>query len=102
MTSYSINIYVADSTGGRGQLVSSAAYTNTPTVNDDGSVTNEIIYLNNEENQLTIINTELAKLPSTGGIGTIMLTIISSAGMAAFLAMFLVNKKKNIKNYFDE
>ena len=102
MTSYSINIYVADSTGGRGQLVSSATYTNTPTVNDDGSVTNEIIYLNNEENQLTIINTELAKLPSTGGIGTIMLTIISSAGMAAFLAMFLVNKKKSIKNYFDE
>ena len=38
MTSYSINIYVADSTGGRGQLVSSASYTNTPTVNTDAVV----------------------------------------------------------------
>ena len=102
MTNYSIEIYVADSTGGRGQLVSTASYTNTPTVNNDGSVTNEIVYHINEGEQLAIINTELARLPSTGGIGTILLTVISSAGMAAFLAMFLINKKKEIKNYFDE
>ena len=95
MTSYTINTYVAGENGERGEAVQTASYTNTGyKVNDDGSVTNNITIDENLINPLDIINTTLANLPSTGGMGTIIITIGASLGMAAFLAMFIVNKRK--------
>ena len=42
----------------------------------------------------TVIDTKLSKLPSTGGSGTIALTVIAAGGMAFFLTVYLKNKKQ--------
>lgn len=96
MTSYSINTYVADERGEKsGSAVGSATYTNTGyTVNADGSVTNNIT-IDNSNTPLAIVDTKLATLPSTGGVGTIVITVGASLGMAAFLTIYIWNKKKN-------
>jgi len=97
LTSYSINTYLTDANGNKGESVQTASYTNTSyTINDDGSVTNNITSDDNNT-PVSIINTTLSKLPSTGGAGTIALTIFASLGMAVFLTMFIVSKKKKQK-----
>ena len=42
-----------------------------------------------------IVDTKLAELPSTGGTGTIALTVGASVAMAVFLTIHIVNKKKS-------
>lgn len=45
----------------------------------------------------TIIkDSSLQRLPSTGGAGTIAITLIASAGMAGFLTVHFANKKKKL------
>lgn len=95
LTTLSIKTYTTDNTGAAVELVEMATYTNTSyTVNDDGSVTNDIDLNDDAHRTLSIINTKLAELPSTGGAGTILLTVISSLGMAIFLAVFINSKRK--------
>ena len=95
MTAYSINTYVAGANGEKGEAVQSATYTNTNyIVNPDGSVTNEIVIVNDVYNPVAIVNTTLAILPSTGGAGTIMLTVGASIGMAIFLTIHIASKRK--------
>ena len=36
-------------------------------------------------------------LPTTGGIGTIVISVIAGLGMAIFLTVFIVSKKRNSK-----
>jgi len=95
MTSYSITTYKANEDGSAdGNAVGFAAYTNTSyTVNEDGSVDNEVEQ-DDGNTPLAIVDTKLASLPSTGGVGTIAITVGASIGMAVFLSVFIVNKKK--------
>ncbi len=44
-----------------------------------------------------IVNTTLATLPITGGMGTIIISVIAGLGMAIFLTVFIVSKKKSSK-----
>jgi len=94
MTSYTISTYIAGENGEKGAAVQSATYSNTPTVNADGSVTNTIVIDEDNSSKLEIINTTLSKLPSTGGKGTVLITVGASLGMAYFLTMFVINRKK--------
>ena len=73
-----------------------ATYTNKMTdnafsVDDDGNVTNAI---STSITPAEIVNTSLAVLPSTGGLGTIIITVIAAGGMAVFLTIFIVNRRK--------
>ena len=73
-----------------------ATYTNKMTdnafsVDDDGNVTNAIT---TSITPAEIVNTSLAVLPSTGGLGTIIITVIAAGGMAIFLTIFIVNRRK--------
>ena len=44
-----------------------------------------------------IVNTTLATLPTTGGIGTIVISVIAGLGMAVFLTVFVICKKRSSK-----
>ena len=44
-----------------------------------------------------VVNTQLASLPTTGGVGTIIIAIVAGVGMAVFLTIFVVSKKKRSK-----
>lgn len=96
LTSYSIDTYVANDDGSRnGEKVGTALYTNTAyNVEDDGSVTNDV-EADDGNVPLAILDPRLAALPSTGGVGTIILTLGASIGMAIFLAIHIINKLKN-------
>ena len=59
---------------------------------DDGNVVNFITV--DPMNPVEIVNTPLAELPSTGGEGTIALTVGGAIGMAGFLTLYITNKKK--------
>ncbi|MBQ3692337.1 MAG: LPXTG cell wall anchor domain-containing protein [Clostridia bacterium] len=102
---YSVTTYTLDASGTpSAEPVGRATYVNTMSevhVSEDdadyGDVTNKITYSTKEENIVTtteIVDTRLATLPATGGAGTIMLTIGASIGMAGFLSLYIVNKKK--------
>ena len=43
-----------------------------------------------------VVNTKIAELPSTGGTGTIVLTVCAALGMGVFLTLYLVNKRKKV------
>ena len=44
-----------------------------------------------------IVNTTLATLPTTGGVGTIIISVVAGLGMAVFLTIFVISKKKKAK-----
>ena len=44
-----------------------------------------------------IVNTRLATLPTTGGVGTIVISVVAGLGMAVFLTIFVISKKKKAK-----
>ena len=70
-----------------------ASYTATSsTQNDDGSVKNTIT---RNDDPVVIENTRIQSLPSTGGRGTIAITLIALAGMTGFCVIHKKNKKKN-------
>ena len=83
-----------------------AKYTCTnPSIGNDGSITYTAIQQNNGIEDVTnaidpaeIVNTTLVELPSTGGMGTIIITVLSAIGMGGFLIIFIVSiRKKNRK-----
>ena len=101
MINYTMNIYIADENGQPGEAVKTASYTNGTerTVNEeDGSVTNDLITDPGTNDPLLIINTDLPELPTTGGIGTILLTVVATLGMAYFMTMYLSNKRNKRVN----
>lgn len=98
MTAYSITTYLSTDGGAtydETAPVGSARYTNTGySVNKTtGEVTNAL----SDYTAITpveIVNPKLAGLPSTGGAGTIAITIGAGIGMAGFLTLYIINKKK--------
>ena len=97
LTSYTIATYVKQTDGTYGQ-VRTATYTNDMldsnfAIDAEGNVTNVI---SPSCEPCEIINTQLAALPATGGVGTIIITILAAVGMGVFLTIFIVSiKKKN-------
>ena len=97
LTSYTIATYVKQTDGTYGQ-VRTATYTNDMldsnfAIDAEGNVTNVI---SPSCGPCEIINTQLAALPATGGVGTIIITILAAVGMGVFLTIFIVSiKKKN-------
>lgn len=67
-------------------------YAATYTVNADGTVTNTKI--TSTLNPSEIVDTKLPILPSTGGRGTIALTVCASIGAAGCLILYLNGRKK--------
>ena len=97
MTAYSITTYLSTD-GGKTfgtSPVGSATYTNIDyTINPDThEVTNNISDYTKIA-PVEIVDTPLAELPSTGGVGTIAITIGAGIGMAGFMTLYIVNKKK--------
>lgn len=83
-----------------------AKYTCTDrSIDNDGNITYTAIQQNNGIEDVTnaidpaeIVNTTLVVLPSTGGMGTIIITVLSAIGMGGFLIIFIVSiRKKNRK-----
>ncbi len=83
-----------------------AKYTCTDrSIDNDGNITYTAIQQNNGIEGVTnaidpaeIVNTTLVELPSTGGMGTIIITVLSAIGMGGFLIIFIVSiRKKNRK-----
>ena len=61
---------------------------------EKGDVTNVITPDNANTNPIAVVNTTLAALPNTGGIGTIIITVVAALGMGLFLTLFIVSRKK--------
>ena len=98
LTGYSITTYVKD--GSNWQSIGSAVYAFTPAVTkpttDATALTLDTV-VNTATTDITpaeVVDTELASLPATGGVGTIIITVIAAAGMTLFLTLFLVNRRK--------
>ena len=90
LTSYNISTYYKSEDGYK--AAGSATYTNKYQVEEDtGNVINVI---NHEVDPVNIVDPKIQALPSTGGIGTIVITVIAAIGMAGFLTLFLYNRKK--------
>ena len=79
------------------------ATANTPTtsewVDENENVTyNKTTYTYTNFNDITVDDTKLASLPSTGGIGTTIFTIGGCAIMIAAAALYFVNRRKSEEN----
>ena len=81
------NITVTDMTTGTSSKNSFTVANESVVVNDD-----------NQFNTTDIMNTELASLPSTGGIGTTIFTIGGCAIMIAAAALYFASKRKSEEN----
>ena len=72
-----------------------ATYTSSAiTKADDGSVSNTIT---RTDNATAIIDSKLQSLPSTGGTGTLVLTLVAAGGMACFITLYFASRKKENK-----
>ena len=91
MTNYSIKTSYKDATHSDWTDAAEASYTSTANKGTDGSVTNTIT---RTDAPVVIKDAKLQSLPSTGGRGTVMLTLVATAGMAGFLAVYLSSRKK--------
>ena len=76
-----------------------ATYQNTDTADEDyGMLTEWAIYVDDVEvSSLTIPNTKLASLPSTGGVGTTIFTIVGCTVMVAAGTYLFVSRRKEEK-----
>ena len=105
LTSYTITTKVKGANGQHTDVVGTATYTAVPTVTKpttDATATNfdtvtNVVTINTVPAE--VVDTQLATLPATGGAGTIALTIVAAGGMAGFLTIYLVNRRK--KNHTD-
>ena len=61
--------------------------------NEEGKTDNKVLHL-----VFDVVNTKLASLPSTGGIGTTIFTIGGCAIMIAAAALFFVSRRKSEEN----
>lgn len=67
------------------------------TTANDGSLTYEIQRGAGDNGAIAIKNSKLQRLPSTGGRGTVAITLIASISAAGFLTLFLKSRKKDDK-----
>ncbi len=109
LTTYTVTVKVKGTDGNYTDVVGSSTFTvTTPAVTKPttdatatsfDTITNEVT-VTVVDKPAEIVDTKLASLPSTGGVGTIALTIVAAVGMGGFLTLYLVNKKK--KNSVEE
>lgn len=95
MTGYTVATSYKDATTTDWKDVGASTYTATPTVADDGSVTNTIT---RTDNPVAIKDSKLQTLPSTGGKGTIILTFSAAALAAMFYTSYKKEKKEESAN----
>lgn len=91
MTDYSVKTSYKDATHPDWTDAAAASYKSTATKEKDGSVTNKIT---RTDAPIAIVDSKFQNLPSTGGRGTVALTLVATAGMAGFLAVYLSSRKK--------
>ena len=91
MTDYSVKTSYKDATHPDWTDAAAASYKSTATKEKDGSVTNKIT---RTDVPIAIVDSKFQNLPSTGGRGTVVLTLAATAGMAGFLAVYLSSRKK--------
>lgn len=91
MTGYEVKSSYKDATHADWTDAADAKYTATAKKDADGAVTYTI---NRADAPVTVVDTKLQNLPSTGGRGTVALTLVATAGMAGFLAVYLSSRKK--------
>ena len=94
MTGYTVTTSYKDATHADWTDAGTATYTATPAKNADGSVTNTITSGTGDNGAIAIVDSKLQTLPSTGGAGTIGLTVAAAAGMAIFVTVYERNKNK--------
>lgn len=105
LTGYSITTYVKD--GNNWTQQGSAVYAITPAVtkpSTDAESLNLDTVVNTIITTVTpaeVVDTQLAVLPATGGVGTIIITVTAAAGMTLFLTIYLVNRKKRKNEKMD-
>ena len=102
LTGYTVNIFVKD--GNSWTACGDAVYAIDPTITKptaDANAMNFDAIVNDftgsATNPAEVVDTSLATLPSTGGAGTIAITLIAAVGMGGFLTLYLVNRKKSKK-----
>lgn len=103
LTGYTVNVFVKD--GNSWTACGDAVYAIDPTVtkpNADANAMNFDAIVNDftgsATNPAEVVDTPLANLPSTGGAGTIALTLVSATGMGAFFTFYMINRKKKKNN----
>lgn len=62
--------------------------------NGENGVTTDKVHTFNNFNQTTVKDTKLSALPSTGGIGTTIFTVVGCLIMVAAAGMFFANKRR--------
>ena len=93
MTDYSVKTFYKDASHSDWTDAAAASYKSTATQEKDGSVTNKIT---RTDAPIAIVDSKFQNLPSTGGRGTVVLTLAATAGMAGFLAIYITSKKKKL------
>lgn len=91
MTDYSVKTSYKDASHSEWTDAAAASYKSTATKEKDGSVTNKIT---RTDAPIAIVDSKFQNLPSTGGRGTVVLTLAATVGMAGFLAIYITSKKK--------
>ena len=100
LTSYTVTIKVKGENGYNDIVGQSTVSVNNQAVtkpDTDANATNFDTVVNTLSvvtNPAEVVDTELAVLPATGGAGTIAITVGASIGMAGFLTLYIVSKKK--------
>lgn len=94
MTGYTVTTSYKDATHADWTDAGTATYTATATKADDGSLTYAITRGTGDNGAIAIVDSKLQTLPSTGGAGTIGLTVAAAAGMAIFVTVYERNKNK--------
>lgn len=99
LTGYTVNVFVKD--GNSWTACGDAVYAIDPTVTKpttDANAMNLDAIVNDFTGSVThpaeVVDTPLATLPSTGGAGTIALTLVSATGMGVFFTLYMINRKK--------
>lgn len=95
---YQVASFYKDATHPDWTAAGTATYSATQTnVANDGSVNYVIARGQGDNGAIAIKNSKLQRLPSTGGRGTVALTLVASISAAGFLALFMKSKKKDDK-----
>lgn len=92
LTGYTVTTQYKDATHTNWTDAGTATYTATATKTDDGAVTNNVI--DRTDAPIEIVNTKLQALPSTGGVGIVLIIGIAAAFGVAGVALSRKGKKQ--------
>ena len=92
LTGYTVTTQYKDATHTNWTDAGTATYTATATKTDDGAVTNNVI--DRTDAPIEIVNTKLQALPSTGGVGIVLIIGIAAAFGVAGVVLSRKGKKQ--------